>query len=79
MQLCSVWAEEGFSQQRLHANVSKSVCKMVKEGIHTDITINVSGGSIGAHRALLAARSSVFRSMVSHNFSGERVFNHKHI
>lgn len=40
---------------------------MLTEGIHTDIVINASDGSIGAHRAVLAARSPVFRSMFSHN------------
>ncbi|XP_019429767.1 PREDICTED: BTB/POZ domain-containing protein At1g55760-like [Lupinus angustifolius] len=40
---------------------------MLTEGIHTDITINASDGSIAAHRAVLAARSLVFRSMFSHN------------
>lgn len=40
---------------------------MLTESIHTDIIINASDGSIGAHRAVLAARSPVFRSMFSHN------------
>lgn len=40
---------------------------MLTEGIHTDIIINASDGSIGTHRAVLAARSPVFRSMFSHN------------
>lgn len=40
---------------------------MLKEGIHTDIIINASHGSIGAHRAVLAARSPVFQSMFSHD------------
>ncbi|KAI8012062.1 BTB/POZ domain-containing protein [Camellia lanceoleosa] len=40
---------------------------MLSEGIHTDIVINTSDGSIGAHRAVLAAQSPVFRSMFSHN------------
>lgn len=40
---------------------------MLTENIHTDIIINASDGSIGAHRAVLAARSPVFRSMFSHD------------
>ena len=40
---------------------------MLTEGIHTDIMINAADGSIGAHRAILAARSPVFCSMFSHN------------
>ncbi|RWW28634.1 hypothetical protein GW17_00006876 [Ensete ventricosum] len=41
--------------------------RMLTDGIHTDITINARGGSIGSHRAVLAARSPVFRSMFSHD------------
>lgn len=40
---------------------------MLSESIHTDIIIRASDGSIGAHRAVLAARSPVFRSMFSHD------------
>lgn len=40
---------------------------MLVEGIHTDIIINASDGSISAHRAVLSVRSPVFRSMFSHN------------
>lgn len=40
---------------------------MLTEGIHTDIIINTSDGSVEAHRAVLAARSPVFRSMFSHD------------
>ncbi|KAM0882304.1 hypothetical protein ACQ4PT_032409 [Festuca glaucescens] len=39
---------------------------MLREGVLTDITINAAGGSIRAHRAVLAARSPVFLSMFSH-------------
>lgn len=40
---------------------------MLSESIHTDIQINTADGSIAAHRAVLAARSPVFRSMFSHD------------
>ncbi|CAA3031190.1 BTB POZ domain-containing At1g55760 [Olea europaea subsp. europaea] len=40
---------------------------MLSESIHTDIVINASDGSIPAHRAVLASRSPVFRSMFSHD------------
>lgn len=40
---------------------------MLQECILTDITINATDGSIRAHRAILAARSPVFRSMFSHD------------
>ena len=40
---------------------------MLTEAIHTDIIINAADGSVGAHRAVLAARSPVFGSMFSHD------------
>lgn len=40
---------------------------MLSESIHTDIIIHASDGSMGAHRAVLAARSPVFQSMFSHD------------
>ena len=40
---------------------------MLGDGLHADVIINASGGSIGAHRAILAARSPVFESMFAHN------------
>ena len=44
-----------------------SVARMLREDILTDITINAVGGSIRAHRAVLAARSPVFMSMFTHD------------
>ena len=40
---------------------------MLSESIHTDIIISASNGSIGAHRAVLAASSPVFDSMFTHD------------
>ncbi|KAB1208402.1 hypothetical protein CJ030_MR7G001371 [Morella rubra] len=62
----SIWAD-GFAQKRSNATALASLGRMLTESIHTDIIINASDGSIGAHRAVLAARSPVFRSMFSHN------------
>ncbi|XP_059662339.1 BTB/POZ domain-containing protein At1g55760 [Cornus florida] len=62
----SIWAEE-FPQKQSNARALTSLGRMLSEGIHTDIVINASNGSIGAHRAVLATRSPVFRSMFSHN------------
>jgi speckle-type POZ protein len=42
---------------------------MLEEGLHIDVTICTSSGSVGAHRAILAARSPVFDSMFFHNLS----------
>lgn len=62
----SIWAE-GFAQKHSSVAALASLGRMLSEGIHTDITINASDGSIGAHRGILAARSPVFQSMFSHN------------
>ncbi|MQM15467.1 hypothetical protein Taro_048415 [Colocasia esculenta] len=62
----SIWTGNHLPEQAAAAAVS-SLGRMLSEGILTDITINATDGSIGAHRAVLAARSPVFRSMFSHN------------
>lgn len=63
---CSIWSE-GFTQRILYETALTSLGRMLSEGIHTDIVINASDGSISAHRAVLASRSSVFRSMFTHD------------
>lgn len=63
---CSIWAE-GITQKESNATALTALGRMLSESIHTDIVINASDGSIGAHRAVLAARSPVFRSMFSHD------------
>lgn len=63
---CSIWAD-GFTQKRSNATALTSLGRMLTESIHMDIMINASDGSIGAHRAVLAARSPVFHSMFSHD------------
>ncbi|URE18352.1 hypothetical protein MUK42_12616 [Musa troglodytarum] len=63
----SIWSSHHI--EKLSENTAlASFAQMLAEGIHTDITINAAAdGSIGAHRAVLAARSPVFRSMFSHD------------
>ncbi|KAL6999069.1 hypothetical protein U1Q18_000236 [Sarracenia purpurea var. burkii] len=63
---CSIWAE-GSTHKQSNVTALASLGRMFSESIHTDIVINSSDGSIGAHRAVLAARSPVFRSMFSHD------------
>ncbi|XP_078438194.1 BTB/POZ domain-containing protein At1g55760-like [Wolffia australiana] len=41
--------------------------QMLVDGATTDVTINTADGVSNAHRAILAARSPVFRSMFSHD------------
>ncbi|KAL7249017.1 hypothetical protein ACSBR1_011226 [Camellia fascicularis] len=59
---CSIWAESS-AQKQSNATALSALGKMLSEGIHTDIVINASDGSIGAHRAVLAAQSPVFRDL----------------
>lgn len=64
---CSIWAE-GFTQKDSNTTALACLGRMLSESIHMDISINLSDGtSIGAHRAVLAARSPVFRSMFLHD------------
>ncbi|MBA0676307.1 hypothetical protein Goari_017791 [Gossypium aridum] len=63
---CSIWAE-GLTQKQSNATALACLGRMLTQSIHTDIIINASNGSIGAHRAVLSARSPVFHSMFSHN------------
>ncbi|XP_072981057.1 BTB/POZ domain-containing protein At1g55760 [Typha angustifolia] len=62
----SIWTSQHIKK---YSNCTALSClsRMLSEGIHTDITINAMDGSIAAHRAVLATRSPVFRSMFSHN------------
>ncbi|KAH1121282.1 hypothetical protein J1N35_004442 [Gossypium stocksii] len=63
---CSIWAV-GLTQKQSNATALACLGRMLTHSIHTDIIINASNGSIGAHRAVLSARSPVFHSMFSHN------------
>uniref|UniRef100_A0A8R7QFT4 BTB domain-containing protein n=1 Tax=Triticum urartu TaxID=4572 RepID=A0A8R7QFT4_TRIUA len=47
--------------------------RMLREGILTDIAINAIGGSIKAHRAVLATRSPMFLRMFSHNLREKKL------
>ncbi|XP_075478296.1 BTB/POZ domain-containing protein At1g55760-like [Primulina tabacum] len=65
---CSIWTET-FTHKPPNETALASLGRMLSENIHTDITIHASDGkTIEAHRAVLASRSPVFRSMFSHNF-----------
>ncbi|GER45944.1 BTB/POZ domain-containing protein [Striga asiatica] len=62
----SIWSL-GPTQAQSDQTALTCLGRMLSEGIHTDIEINASDGSVRAHRAVLAARSPVFRSMFSHD------------
>ncbi|KAG0463632.1 hypothetical protein HPP92_019701 [Vanilla planifolia] len=62
----SIWTGQHIEKHSLSIALN-SLSRMLTDGIHSDITINASNGSIAAHRAVLATRSPVFRSMFSHD------------
>ncbi|PWA52333.1 BTB/POZ domain-containing protein [Artemisia annua] len=59
----SVWSERCIQ----NVAATSALGRMLSESIHTDIIISASNGSIGAHRAVLAASSPVFDSMFTHD------------
>ncbi|CAI9088144.1 OLC1v1022393C1 [Oldenlandia corymbosa var. corymbosa] len=65
-EISSIWTQE-LTRKQSNATALASLGRMLSEGIHTDIVINASDGSIGAHRAVLAARSPVFQRMFAHD------------
>ena len=62
----SIWTGNHVGKNSIQTALT-SLGRMLSEGIHTDITINATDGSIGAHRSVLATCSPVFRSMFSHD------------
>ncbi|KAJ1382538.1 SKP1/BTB/POZ domain superfamily [Sesbania bispinosa] len=64
----SIWPSDGNSQS-IAAQSSSLRClsRMLDEGIHADLTIITSYGTLRAHKAVLSASSPVFQSMFHHN------------
>lgn len=63
----SIWTGHHIETHSLSTALT-SLSRMLSDEILTDITITATdGGGIAAHRAVLAARSPVFRSMFSHD------------
>lgn len=63
----SIWSSEEIICGRSEQSALKSLGRMLGDGLHADVTINAFDGSVGAHRAILAARSPVFESMFAHD------------
>lgn len=63
----SIWPSEGTMLSVATENSLNCLSRMLNEGIHSDVTINTADGTLRAHKAVLAASSSVFRSMFLHN------------
>ncbi|XP_020583923.1 BTB/POZ domain-containing protein At1g55760-like [Phalaenopsis equestris] len=68
----SIWSGSHIEKNSLSTALT-SLSRMLTDGIHTDITINTSNGSIAAHRAILATRSPVFQSMFSHSLKEKQL------
>ncbi|XP_020264323.1 BTB/POZ domain-containing protein At1g55760 [Asparagus officinalis] len=63
----SIWTGHQIETRSLSTSLT-SLALMLSDAVLADITITASdGGSIPAHRAVLATRSPVFRSMFSHD------------
>ncbi|KAG9444042.1 hypothetical protein H6P81_015382 [Aristolochia fimbriata] len=63
----SIWPNQLAMQALASRSTLQSLARMLNEGIHTDVTINTSNGSLRAHKAILSASSPVFESMFTHN------------
>ncbi|XP_020598544.1 BTB/POZ domain-containing protein At1g55760-like [Phalaenopsis equestris] len=68
----SIWSGQHIQKHSPITSLN-SLSRMLTDSIHTDITINASDGSIGAHRAVLATKSSVFQRMFSHNLQEKKL------
>ncbi|KAK1263530.1 BTB/POZ domain-containing protein [Acorus gramineus] len=63
----SIWPNEGTMQSLASRSTLRCLSRMLEEGIHTDVTINTSDGTLKAHRAVLSASSPVFERMFIHD------------
>ncbi|KAK6132302.1 hypothetical protein DH2020_033926 [Rehmannia glutinosa] len=63
----SIWPIDGTMQSLATQTTLKCLSRMLDEGIHADVTINTSDGTLKAHKAILSSSSPVFQSMFQHN------------
>jgi len=54
---------------------SEILLKMLEEGVHTDMTFNAVGGSVKAHKSVLACASPVFLTMFKHGMKEQLTSN----
>ncbi|KAF3447621.1 hypothetical protein FNV43_RR12808 [Rhamnella rubrinervis] len=64
---CSIWPSDGLMQSISTQSTLRCLSRMLDEAIHADVTISTAEGNLRAHRAILSASSSVFRSMFHHD------------
>ncbi|KAE8683475.1 BTB/POZ domain-containing protein [Hibiscus syriacus] len=63
----SIWPVDGAMQSLSTQGTLRCLARMLDEGLHADVTIQTSDGTLRAHKAVLSASSSVFESMFHHN------------
>lgn len=57
----------GMQKKAVDYKFERSFLRMLEHGLHTDITLVASGGSVKAHRCVLATVSPVFHAMFRNN------------
>ena len=62
----SRFVETDAARLLVEKQCSSTFIKMLEEGLHTDIRITARGGSVSAHRCVLASTSPVFNAMFKH-------------
>ncbi|KAE8714341.1 BTB/POZ domain-containing protein [Hibiscus syriacus] len=62
----SIWPIDGAKQFLSTQGTLRCLARML-DGLHADVTIQTSDGTLGAHKAVLSASSPVFESMFHHN------------
>ncbi|KAK9002986.1 hypothetical protein V6N11_060560 [Hibiscus sabdariffa] len=63
----SIWPIDGTTQSLSTQSTLRCLARMLDEGLHADVTIQTSDGTLRAHKAVLSASSPVFESMFHHN------------
>ncbi|KAJ8447903.1 hypothetical protein Cgig2_012038 [Carnegiea gigantea] len=63
----SIWPSHGNMQSMTTQSALETLSRMLYDGIHTDVTIITSDGTVRAHKAILSASSPVFQSMFLHD------------
>ncbi|XP_057863892.1 BTB/POZ domain-containing protein At1g21780 isoform X1 [Cryptomeria japonica] len=64
----SIWPNEGIMRNQAIKGTLACLSRMLNDGLHADVTINTANGTVRAHRAILAERSTVFERMLSEDF-----------
>lgn len=74
-QAISIWPAQANMQSLATQSALQTLSHMLDDGIHTDVTITTTNGSLKAHKAVLAACSPVFQSMFLHDLKEKESSN----